>query len=489
MTAVVQIHGHRADDNDNDPVEVRKYDIIGTDVDYALGYPTSPIWSRSEGGSRYWFWQYFQHGIIISSPDTCACVLYGPIYDYWVSQGQFDGWLGAPSTDVRRLPGAPAVPGRPPPPPRPAYAVFQGGVLYLDTAVGASVVSLSPVPVEMVQNATGVLPTGAGIAQLAQQIVQDAANDELKNNQHLRDNVDGITASATFVRTGPGGCSGASFNSAGNSLLRSHILRIHFDMDLSGCAGAFGDAGANVTAEVRLFVDPPRVTARLVRHSVDSVASPFSAGDHDIRAGLNQALNGRYGRDLLNRQIPRGITVIAGIVNPNGDVDLYIEPICASMSIMASTATAGAAPTVGTLRRLRDSMLTREPWGGEFVRLAEAFGPPLAESFREDRVGSRLREGVAEFLVTTFPEDADDARLEAIAERLREPTERVSRLIARHGECGDREWPERFTAHAVAIARRHLVDGRADLAEILDAVERVIAEEEQRADRTGGSAG
>lgn len=47
----------------------------------------------------YWYWQYFPNGIIVSSPDTCACALLGSIYEYWDQLGQFDGPLGAPMTD------------------------------------------------------------------------------------------------------------------------------------------------------------------------------------------------------------------------------------------------------------------------------------------------------------------------------------------------------------------------------------------------------
>jgi hypothetical protein len=424
---MAQIRGSVAEDNDNDPVEVRKYSVIGTDLDYALGsYPTSPIYYRGEG-QDYYFWQYFPNGIIVSSPNTCACVLFGPIFDYSDSQGEFEGWLGAPLTDVRRLPGRAPVPGQPPPPPSPSYAVFDGGVLYLDTDIGASVTPLSPVPASMVQNATGISPDAAGIAAAAEAVIQGFADNALATDQHLHDNVNSISTSTVFDHTGPGGCSGASFGSGGTSLLRSHVLKVHFDFDLSGCAGVFGNASADVTVEVRLFVDPPNVTARLVNYWIDSVSSPFSAGDSDIRSSLSSALNGQYGKNLLNKTIPSGITVIAGIVSPEGDVNLYIAPICASTSIMMRVTTPDAAITLGKLRLLRDDFLARTDNGAEFVQLVEALGPVLTERLRLERDAPRPREGIAAFLLRTFP---DDCELAPIAARLVEPAERTLKLIS-----------------------------------------------------------
>lgn len=476
------IRGQRADDNDNDPVEVRHYQILGGGLDEALGrFPTSPIYYRWLVGRGYIFWQYFPNGIIISTPDTCACVLYGPIYQYWDATGQFDGPLGAPSTDVLRLPSPPAGPGSPPPPPGASYAVFEHGVLYLDTDIHATVQELSPVPPSMVANATGMTPDAAGIAQAAQGTIQGFADNALATDQHLSDNVRGISTRVSFNSTGPGGCAGSSFNAVGRSLLRSHILNVHFDFDLKGCAGSFGDASADLRVEVRLFIDPPSVTARLVNYWIDGVSSPFSAGDQDIRNGLSQALNGQYGRDLLNRSIPKGITVIAGIVETNGDVNLYIAPICSATSLMARDE--GTASTLNRMRTLRDEYLVRHDRGRDVVELERLFAPAFIAAIRDERDGPALREGIARVLTEGF---ADQADLRAIAARLEELAEDAQRLLTHPELRRDPRWPERLIRNAVERAREQLARP-ASLDDLLAQARRVIHEEiEHCGPRHGG---
>jgi hypothetical protein len=181
---MAHIGGQRADDNDNDPVEVRHYQILGSGLDDALGrFPTSHILYRDRLGRGAIFWQYFPNGIIISTPDTCACVLYGPIFDYWDQTGEFDGPLGAPSTDVLRIPGPPTPPASPPPPPNGSYAVFQHGVLYLGPSINDTVTELTPLAQGLVASASGITPTGDVIAVAAQSIVQGFADNALATNK------------------------------------------------------------------------------------------------------------------------------------------------------------------------------------------------------------------------------------------------------------------------------------------------------------------
>ena len=473
---MAQISGQAADDGDNDPVEVRHYQIQGGGLDDALGrFPTSPIWYGWEPGRGYTFWQYFPNGIIISSPDTCACVLYGPIYDYWDQTGQFGGPLGAPSTDVLRLPGPASAPGGPPPPPGASYAVFQHGVLYLDPDIQATVEELTPVTPGLVASSTGVTPTGDGIAQAAQSTIQGFADSALATNQRLSDNVESISTRVSYNATGPGGCSGAGFNAVGGSLLHSHILNVHFDFVLKGCAGSFGDAAADLRVELRLFVNPPNVTARLVNFWIDSVSSPYSAGDNDIRDGLTRSLNGQFDKDLLNRTIPKGITVIAGIVETNGDVNLYIAPICAPTALMAQSG-GSKDQTLNQLRELRKTYLAKHRGGRDLIEVVSVFGPALVAAIRDERDGPALSEAIAQLLTQTFTERAD---LDKIAARLEAVNVDLQGLLSQPSLHRERRWPQRFTRLAVNYARDELKKG-ASFEDAMSHVQGVIHEENDR---------
>ncbi|HKS49696.1 MAG TPA: hypothetical protein VJT49_32255 [Amycolatopsis sp.] len=471
---MAHIGGQRADENDNDPVEVRHYQILGGGLDDALGrFPTSRILYRTVTGGAI-FWQYFPNGIIISTPETCASVLYGPIFDYWDQTGEFDGYLGAPTTDVLRIPSPPTPPGSPPPPPNGTYAVFQHGVLYLGPDINATVGELSPLSQGLVASAAGIMPTGDGIAAAAQAIVQGFADNALATNQHLSDNVSSISTRVSFNSTGPGGCSGAGFNAVGRSLLRSHIFNVHFDFKLKGCAGTFGDASADLRIEVRLFVDPPNVTARLVHYWIDSVASPFSAGDHDIRDGLSQALNGQYGRDLLNRSMPKGLTVIGAIVEVNGDVNLYIAPLCAATSVLMSTHDAASLDSLVHMRRLRDVHLREQDWGRDLVLDQEFLGPILTEALRDQRDAPDLRRKLAHLLTETFTPGAELAHLAAI---LQAPADRLRTLLSTPvGD--DPAWSRRLSDRALAVLRE--LDDTTPFEEVVRVANSVLDEEIQR---------
>jgi hypothetical protein len=474
---MAQIRGQAAEDNDNDPVEMRKYQILGSDLNNDLGgIPTSPIWYRGSGPANLIFWQYFPNGIIISSPDSCACVIYGPIYNYWDQTGQFDGPLGAPLTDVLRLPSPPAGPGQPPPPPGAAYAIFQHGALYLDPDINATVVQLSPVTDELVQSASGIAPNGDGVAAAVRDKVQAAAEASLNSDQRLHDEVASISTSASFNSTGQGGCAGAGFNAVGRSLLRTHIINVHLDFQLRGCAGSVGGATADLRLELRLFIDPPSVAGRMVNYWIDSVASPFGAGNQDIRDQLLGVLNAQFGKDQLNTALPTGITVLGGIVEPNGDVHLFIAPICAATNLMRGDAS--GAQSLVFLKNLRDRVWARQVTGRAMIETTAVFGPALIAALGNQADGRQLRGKINRALARIFSEGAD---LKEIDKQLDGVKADLKRLLSHPELRRQRGWPDRLVKRAVQFARDEL-DERASLAQIAAKAGRLIHEEIHRLD-------
>ncbi|MEV4514268.1 hypothetical protein AB0K00_35575 [Dactylosporangium sp. NPDC049525] len=454
---MARIRGQAADENDNNPVEVRHAQILGSDLTEKLGrFPDTRVMYRWLVGVGYIHWQYFPRGIIISSPNSCARVLYGPLYDYWDNTGQFDGPLGAPTSDVLRVPDEPHRPGTPPPPPRGTYAVFENGVLFLDPNLDAAVTELSPVAASMVERAAGFAPDGAGIARGAQATIDGFTADALVASPRLADNVEHITTRVTFAKTGPGGCTGASFNAPGRSLLRSHIFNVHMDFDLKGCAGVFGDASADLRIEVRLFAEPTEVAVRLVSYSVDGVSSPYSIGDRDIRDGLSEQLNRQFSRNLLRQSFPEGIVVLAGVVMANGDVNLYIAPLCAVNSVMSSSGGEHAASTVGTIRRLRDTHLITTEDGRTVTQLADLLGPVALEAIRRQQDAPELKARIARLLNETFTEDAD---LEAISASLAGPVREIAQAVQRGDGAPALTWLSQIAQHGLSFIRDELTAG------------------------------
>ncbi len=438
---ITQIHGQAAEENDNDPVEVRRSQITGSALGYTLGYPpTSPIYyDFYQDGVAQHFWEYFPNGMIVWSVNTCAKVLYGPIFDFWAQTGQFKGPLGSPATDVTQLPDGTS------------FVVFENGVLWLDSQ--GTVQQLSPLAASMVQAFAHVDPSITGITALAQQKISDLANQAVQSNQQLKDNVNSITPTVQFDHAGNGGCTGASFNNPGTSLARSHTFNVHLDISLKGCAGTFGGASADMHVTIRLHVTPPNVQAFLESYTIDQVGSPFGAGDNDIRNGLTSALNAEYGHDLLGVNIPSGITLLAGLVDTAGNVNLFMEPLCTPTTLMSSSPQSNTQGSLAQIRRLRDEQLLQTLDGQDFAQVVEVFGPVLLHAIRSQPDGERLSEAITQFLLANFHDQAD---VQQIALEVAFPANHLVKLRAVVSRKRAPELIDPLLARAIAFIRTHL---------------------------------
>ena len=452
---IPQIPGTEVEENDNDPVEVREFEILGSTLDETLGrFPTSPIWTDEAH-----FWRYFPNGMIVSGPGTCASVLFGPIVEHYAEVGQFRGHLGAAGTDVTALPDGTS------------YAVFEGGVVWVDKE--GNVNELTPMAPSVVKAFSELEPSVEGITQFAQEKIQKLAENALQTNQRLRENVNKITASVSFDSTGQGACRGAGFNNPGRTLPRSHIFRVHFDFELSGCAGLIGGASADLHITVRVQVNPPTVSGFMETYSIDEVSSPGGFGDEEITNGLNEALVQQYGKDLIGKELPTGFTVLAVVVDTEGNANVYLEPLCTTGTLLARVEPPQAESTLALLRELRDVELARSPHRGDLVQILDAFGRVFVAALRAHHDGERLREHVADLLVngTRRPDAARE-----LASLLEEPARRMSDLLAAASRCGGLRTIERLSARSVAFVREEVRDGR-DLRAVLAALTPALDEE------------
>ena len=417
------IKGNVAEANDNDPVEVRGDEIMGTALDTILGYPPStPIYHR--GGFVYdnKFWRYYPHGMIASSENTCAHVLYGPIYEYYDGIGQFDGRLGFPTTDITSLPDGTS------------YAAFDHGVLWLSPSDG--VVEVQPLAPSLVQSVSGGLdPTGPGIAAFAQDKIQGLIASALasQGSEQQTDLVTKVQANATvtFDSVGLGACVGAGFHSAGISLPRSHTFRVHVDAHLTGCFGIFGDlATADFHVTARLRVSGGTASVFLESYAIDHISSPAGAFDDQVRSSLTKALNDEYGQDLLNQQLPSGLQLLAVTVDQDGVIGIYIEPLCTTSTLSSQIHGSLRGETLTRLRAFRDELFGESSIAREFNQIIDVFGPFFIDRMRAEEDSRELGAHIAEMLVGAARK-RDRARLKreviTTAERLVEAEKHARR--------------------------------------------------------------
>jgi hypothetical protein len=440
---VTHITGNVAEFDDNDPVDIRGYEVEGTAIGEIIGYPAvTPVYYDQIYGSSVYFWQYYPNGMIVSGPNSCASVVYGPILDFYGQLDQFFGPLGSAATDVSTLPDGTT------------YVVFENGVLWADASGNVS--QLTPLLPAFVKGASGIDPSIAGITTFAQQTIQSNAENAIATNPQLAGQVSSIKTTAVFDSTGSGGCSGAGFNSVGTTLNRTHIFRVHFDMSLKGCAGVVGGASADLHITVRLSLNPPIASCYLLGFEIDSVSTPFGAGDADLEAGLSNSLVAEFGKDLLGATLPTGITLIAALVDEQGNVNVFTEPLCTTTALVRTGRPADEA-VLPTLRRLRDEYLARTADGRNLIAAVDGFGPAFLEALRQRPDAGELRGSIAAFLDATFGNGAD---LATAAAALESPAAQVTRLLGIASERGGPETVRRITAQGVDFVRHHLTGER-----------------------------
>jgi hypothetical protein len=466
--SIPQIVGVIADPGENDPVEIRAFQVEGTAVGTALGFPNSPVYTnRPDFPSQRKYWQYFSNGLIVSGFNTCAQALFGPILDYYATVGQFNGHMGCPSTDIKQ-----AHDGT-------SFAAFENGVLWLDSQ--GTIHELQALAPILIKAYSGIDPTPTGIAAFAQAKMNSLAQQAIQNNSQLKDNVSSINATVQFLYTGAGGCTGASTQIAGTSLQRSHIFQVHFDFNLTGCAGAFGNASADLHITARVRIIPPSVSAFLESFNIDAVSSPFGAGDSDITTGLSNALYQQQGVDLIGASLPAGAEILAAVVDEAGNVNAYQEPMCMSSSMVSRAAQPGAEATLAKIRRLRDHHVLGGEHGKAFTQIVESFGPVLTEAIRREKNAPELRAKISQFLLSHFHEHAD---LEKLAKEITEPSKRAVALlnaVAKHKREGDLE---RVRARSVRFIREEVRDD-AQFAAVMAALTRMLREEEEHIAKRG----
>jgi hypothetical protein len=461
--SIPEIVGIPADPGEENPVTVRSVQIEGSPLQTAVGFPVTPVYTnRPDFPSERRYWQYFTNGMILCDANTCAQVLFGPILDYYATLNQFESPLGFPSTDVSTMPDGTT------------FVAFENGVLWLDEA--GTIHNLDPVDPILVKAFSGIDPTPQGIAAFAQVKMNALAAAAIQQNPQLSGNVSSINASAQFDSVGGRGCAGASFDTLGHSLLRAHIFKVHFDFNLTGCAGSFGGASADLHITCRVSVSPAKVSAFLESFTIDAVSSPGGFGDSDINSGLSNALYAEYGVDLIDQHLPAGVNVLSAIVDDGGNVNVYQEPMCMSSAMLRRAAQPEAAATLAQIRQLRDKHLLRAKDGKQLVQLLEAVGPVLAETIRREKDSSELRERLSQFLLHNFQHHAE---LDKISHTIAEPGRQALALVNRLGSSKRKDAVETLLHRSMRFIREEISAG-ASVHDVARSLSRMLEEENGR---------
>lgn len=161
--SIPRIVGIPADPAGDNPVAVRGFQIEGSALQAAIGFPETPVYTnRPDFPSERRCWQYYSNGMILCDANTCAQVLFGPILDYYASVNQFESALGFPSTDVSQMPDGTS------------FVAFENGVIWLDEQ--GTIHNLDPIAPILVKAFSGIDPSPSGIAAFAQKEITTLSN-------------------------------------------------------------------------------------------------------------------------------------------------------------------------------------------------------------------------------------------------------------------------------------------------------------------------
>ena len=457
------ITGLVADPGEENPVSDRYVQIEGSSLQTDVGFPITAVYTnRPDFPSERRYWQYYTNGMILCDANTCAQVLFGPILDYYATLNQFNSALGFPSTDVSRMPDGTT------------FVAFENGVLWLDQQ--GTIHNLDPIDPLLVKGFSGIDPTPQGIAAFAQAKMDTLAQQALQTNPQLSGNVSSITSSVQFESTGARGCQGSSQDTLGHSLLRAHIFKVHFDFQLTGCAGDFGNASADMHITARVSVSPGKVSTFLDSFNIDGVSSPGGLGDDLIRENLANAFYAEQGVDLVDQKLPAGVNVLTAIVDEAGNVNVYQEPMCMGNSMMLRVAQPGAEKTLTQIRQLRDQHLLASKDGEQMVQLFEAAGPILTEAIRHQKDSAALRAKIAKFLEHNFNEKTDLAKA---AESVSAPGKHALTLLQRMAKGKNKDAVPAVMDRVVRFIREDL-QPTSSFHDASQSLSRILAEESER---------
>jgi hypothetical protein len=244
---------------------------------------------------------------------------------------------------------------------------------------------------------------------------------------------------------------------------------------LTGCWGVFGKPiSADFHVSVRIRLGGGKVSVFLEGYTIDGVSSPGGAFDSDIRSRLSQALNAEYGQDLLNQALPSGIQVLAVTVDAEGNIQIFIEPLCTMSTLSAQLDGSLRGETLTRLRALRDDLVSDSSLAGELRQIIDVFGPYLVDRLRAEPDGRELGTHIASMLVGAAREQSRDRLKEQVltaaeqlikAERHARTDPRYLPLVVdravtqiRHAAAHDQDLVTALAAAAPIFERHHRHD-------------------------------
>jgi hypothetical protein len=354
----------------------------------SLGGPNSPVgdelpdhpelptpdgmgtYRHYERGSIYW-----KHFELLKLPivDVCPHAIYGEIRNFWAGLGWEASPLGWPIADEQPARETDLALYR--------FSDFENGVLYWqhtshDQGSGeeqsSNVTNLTPLSPVLLRDFADLDLSAAGLAALARERIAEEVGDRAEIT-HLS-----VSAAPEYT------CQ------AGIARNRLHLVRVVL-VSTSGCIVR---PVIDLTLRLEVTFDRPnRVVQGILRSwEINGIGNLiFDIGRGDIENGIKDVLDPLLGRALMSETLPDYINVLSVKTMLNGDVNVYVEPVC-----LIATASAKAAglsedhPELAVVRQFRDEYLGRLPGGRLLTDLYYWLAPQVVAEINRSQNAERI---------------------------------------------------------------------------------------------------
>lgn len=259
-----------------------------------LGFPTTDETTTPDGVGRF---NHFEGGSIYWKPTISAHEVHGLIRSYWASHGwETNANLGYPISN--EMPTHASSKHR--------FSDFENGVLYWKHGAGAAV-----------QLSKFVIGDASRTAAEVFAPIKSMITAKLKENSRI------------YIKGGPTLVGVSDYAWTGGHV-RNRLYRVHVDVgiDVSGVP----DPTSNLDFRLEIGFDRGKGTiwASLVDAKFHThVPWPTSMGVSaaEINAEYKKALDPLVGVHQNTETLPASIHLLSAKVMPNGDLDLYVQPL------------------------------------------------------------------------------------------------------------------------------------------------------------------
>ena len=339
-----------------------------------LGFATTDETKTPDGIGRF---NHFQNGSIYWKPSISAHEIHGLIRDLWASLGwERNAELGYPISD--ELPTKPGSGNR--------YSDFENGIIFWKSGTSRAS-TLSKIEFDLQHNKVSL-----SVAEVMQKM-NDIIIPLIKADP------------AVYIKNGPYLADVTDYSFDGNKV-HNRRYKVHVDVGIDIPTIFMPDATSSLDLWIEIDYDraQKKVFAYLVNWRVHT-SVPFPSSTAVSAATINgkfsNALNPKVWQPIQIMPapgadpIPDYVNILSLKIMGNGDLNVYVEPLCAvTTACMNARGLGDNCMELETLRSFRDSYVSKSSDGKKLIDEYYWIAPRLVENISRTKQPAKVYEKI-----------------------------------------------------------------------------------------------